>query len=111
MEQKSSRKQQVNQYKNRVQIGGVFVIRNSEQNRWFIDCTANLEAAHNRYKSLPESFLKIAPDYQRQHGKGFVFEVLEQLKRGEQQSDSEFLADLNMLKSLWLEKLSGQNLY
>ena len=55
--------------------------------------------------------MKIAKDYKEQKGEGFVFEALEELRKSETQNDKEFQGDLALLKSLWLEKLNGQELY
>ncbi|MCL2152758.1 MAG: GIY-YIG nuclease family protein [Oscillospiraceae bacterium] len=105
------RKDLVNQYKNRTQIGGVFAVKNTVLNKWYVDCAADLAATRNRFSFMGDSFLKIAKDYNGQKGEGFEFEVLEELHKGETQSDEEFHDDLALLKSLWLEKLDGQDLY
>jgi hypothetical protein len=41
----------------------------------------------------------------------FAFEVLEEIEKGETQTDIEFQADLSALKELWLEKLADTELY
>ena len=105
------KKELVNQYKNRTQIGGVFAIKNTAKNKWYVDCAADLAAANNRFNFMADSFMKIAKDYKEQKGEAFEFEILEELQKGETQSDKEFQADLTLLKSLWLEKLVGQELY
>ena len=105
------KKDLVNQYKNRTQIGGVFAVKNTVLNKWYVDCAADLAATRNRFNFMGESFMKIAKDYREQKGEGFAFEVLEELPKGETQADQEFHEDLALLKSLWLEKLDGQALY
>ena len=105
------RKELARQYRQRTQIGGVYTIKNTVLNKWYVDSTSDLKAARNRYQSMPESYLKIAADYQSQNGRGFVFEELESLPKDEQQTMQSFREDLAVLKSLWLDKLVDQELY
>ena len=105
------KKELINQYKARVQIGGVYVIKNITLNKWYVDMASDLAAAENRFKFFGSTHMKVEQDYKAQNGKGFVFEVLEELKKNESQTDKEFKADLVVLKDIWLEKLSGQELY
>jgi len=94
-----------------VQTGGVFAIKNTRSNKWYVDCAEDLKAAENRFDFMGDSYTKIASDYKAQKGEGFVFEVLEELEKGETQTATEFKEDLAVLKSMWLEKLTGQILY
>jgi len=105
------KKELAKQYKNRKQIGGVFAIKNAALGKWYVDCTADLAAARNRFGFMGDSFMKIAKDYKEQKGEGFEFVVLEELHKRETQTGKEFSMDLALLKSLWLEKLVGQELY
>jgi len=105
------KKEIINQYKNRKQTGGVFAIKNTLSGKWYVDSAPDTEAAKNRFEFMGDSFIKIANDYKSQKGEGFVFEVLDELQKGDSQTDKEFQDDLSMLKSIWLEKLSGQPLY
>ena len=105
------RKELSNQYKNRMEIGGIFVIKNSVSNKWYVDSTPDLAAAKNRFDFMGDSYMKIANDYKAQNGMGFEFEILEELQKGEAQSGKEFRDDLTLLKTIWLEKLTGQELY
>ena len=106
----TDKKELINQYKNRTQTGGVFAIKNMRLGKWYIDAAADLKAAKNRF-TFGAIHLKLEQDYAAQNGEGFVFEVLEELPKGEGQTDKEFKDDLTVLKSLWLEKLTGQDLY
>ena len=105
------RKEFRNQYKNRMEIGGIFAIKNTVSNKWYVDSTPDLAAAKNRFDFFGDSYMKIANDYKAQKGMGFVFETLEELQKGETQSGKEFQDDLALLKAIWLEKLTGQELY
>jgi hypothetical protein len=105
------RKGLVARYKNRSVVGGVFAIKNAVLDKWYIDCTDDLRAAENRFDFMADSYMRIAKDYHAQAGQGFSFEALEELTRGETQTDSGFREDLALLKEMWLEKLAGQALY
>ena len=105
------KKELINQYKSRVKIGGVYAIKNELLNKWYVDVTPDLAAAENRFKFFGSTQMKVEQDYKAQNGEGFLFEVLEELEKGETQSDKEFKADLAVLREIWLEKLSGQELY
>ena len=105
------RKELINRYKNRIEIGGIFAIKNTMSKKWYVDSSPDLAATKNRFDFMGDSYMKIANDYKAQKGMGFVFEILEELKKGEAQSDKEFREDLALLKAIWLEKLTGQELY
>ena len=105
------KKELINQYKSRVQTGGVYAVKNMTLNKWYVDAASDLAAAENRFKFFGSTHMKVEQDYKTQNGEGFVFEVLEELTKNENQTDKEFKADLTMLKDIWLEKLSGQELY
>ena len=105
------KKELINQYKSRVKIGGIYVIKNTLLNKWYVDATPDLAAAENRFKFFGSTHMKVEQDYKAQNGTGFVFEVLEELKKNENHTDKEFKTDLAVLKDIWLDKLSGQELY
>jgi len=105
------KKETINLYKNRKRTGGVFAIKNTVLNKWFVDCTNDIGAAKNRFDFMGDSYTKIARDYKAQNGEGFIFEVLEELEKGETQTEKEFKDDVVLLKSLWLEKLTDRDLY
>ena len=107
-----NKKELISQYKNRSQIGGIFAIKNTVLNKWYIDSTTDLKAAKNRFNAFGSStYAKIAKDHAAQKGEGFDFEVLEELKKNELQTNEEFKDDLEFLKSIWLEKMTGYDLY
>ena len=106
------KKELIDQYKNRRQTGGVFAIRNTVLDKWYIDATADLKAAENRFAAFGSStYGKIARDHLAQKGAGFVFEVLEELTMGANQTNEEFKDDLALLKSIWMEKMADHALY
>ena len=107
-----NRKELISQYKNRTQTGGVFAVKNTVLNKWYVESTSDMKAAINRFDTFGGStYAKLAQDHIAQKGEGFIFEILEELQKGELQTDEEFKADLAFLKSIWLEKMAGQDLY
>ncbi|MDD5398804.1 MAG: hypothetical protein PHU70_06950 [Dehalococcoidia bacterium] len=44
-------------------------------------------------------------------GEAFAFEILESLEKKKEQSQEEFIDDLEMLKQLWSDKLDSSNRY
>lgn len=103
------------QYREREVIGGVFAIRNKPENKLLLDITVNLQGSKNRFAFSQQTgsctHMPLQKDWDRLGGEQFVFEVLEELKQGETQTQEEFKADLAVLKEIWLEKLSGDTFY
>jgi len=115
MVDESTKKELRSQYKEREIIGGVYLIRNTMNNKVFIDATADLQGSKNRFEFSVETgscvYMKLLSDWKEQSGSGFAFEVLEELRKSETQTPENFKSDLGLLKSMWLEKLSGEQLY
>ena len=110
-----SRKELTRQYKERTKLGGVYLIRNTLSGKALFDSTADLQGSRNRFEFARKTGscidLKLQTDWAAQGGDAFVFETLEELKQGEGQTDAGFKADIALLKEMWLEKLSGEELY
>jgi len=111
----TSRKELIKQYKGREILGGVYIIRNTLKNKLLVDATTDLRGSRNRFEFAQKTCtcidLKLKKDWDAQSGNGFVFEVLEELIRGETQTGDEFKEDIKLLKEIWIEKLSGETLY
>ena len=103
------------QYKEREVTGGVYIIRNTLKNKILCEIAVEMNSARNRFefslKTGSCTTLKLQKDWAEQGSGQFVFELLEELKKGETQTDAEFKADLELLKEMWLEKLSGEEMY
>ena len=115
MSDNNRKKELQEQYKEREIIGGVYLIRNTLNNKLFLDASLDLQGSRNRFEFAQKTGsglnMKLQKDWTEQGGSQFVFEVLEELKKGETQTQTEFKADVDLLKKLWLEKLSGEELY
>ena len=110
MKSNDKKKEILAQYKEKETIGGVYLIRNTVQNKLLLDATADLQSIKNRFEFAQNTGSCVNPKLQKdwsEHGsKAFVLEVLEELSKGNTQSDPEFKADVSLLREMWLEKLS-----
>lgn len=114
MDNKSKKELQTT-YKERDIVGGVYVIRNTVDNKLLLDIAMDLQGCKNRFEFAQKTDscvnMKLQEDWKVHGGGQFIFEVLEELRKGETQTQKEFKADLDILKEIWLEKLSSENLY
>ena len=115
MKGSNQKKELLSQYRERELIGGVYLIRNTEKNKLLIEATVDLNSIRNRFEFAKKTgscvYMKLQKDWDEQGNGKFVFEALEELKKAETQTDAEFKADIELLKGLWLEKLSSEDLY
>jgi hypothetical protein len=109
------RKELKAQYKERKVIGGVFVIRNTATGKLFLDATTDLQGSKNRFAFAKQTGsctdLKLQSDWAKQGASAFALEVLEELEKGDAQTNAEFAADVKTLKELWAEKLAAKEFY
>jgi hypothetical protein len=94
--------------------GGVFAVRNTASGKLLLEHTADIQGSANRFEFMKKTGscynLKLQKDWDA-GAPAFEFEILEELEKGSEQTDSEFRADLATLRELWLDKLSGSELY
>lgn len=113
MKATQARRELKSQYKERKKTGGVFVIRNMATGRALLLAAADLQGSKNRFEFAQKTGscidLKLQKDWAEQGGGAFAFEVLEELEKGETQTDAEFREDIAVLKEIWQEKLAGEN--
>ncbi|MCL2336211.1 MAG: GIY-YIG nuclease family protein [Firmicutes bacterium] len=113
-EQKTKKELQA-QYKEREIIGGVYAIRNTLNNKMLLLAATDLQGSKNRFEFARKTGscvdLKLQKDWTKQGAGSFAFEVLEELKKGAAQTAKEFKADIDVLKEIWLDKLSDRELY
>ena len=110
-----ARKEILAQYKERSITGCVYVIRNTLNNRLLLDASTDIKSTRNRFEFARITGSCVMPklkDDWAEHGSGaFSLEVLEELKKGETQTDAQFKADLDLLKEIWSEKLANEVFY
>jgi hypothetical protein len=108
-----TRKELASAYRERKVVGGVFAIRNTEHGKRLLNVTGDVQGSHNRFDFMKNTGLCYHHKLQSEWSDNppFVFEVLEELEKGEFQTDSEFKADLETLRELWVDKLRGAEFY
>ena len=103
------------QYKEREVTGGVYLIRNTQKNKLLCEISMELNSTRNRFEFSQKTgscvYMKVQKDWAEDGSSQFVFEVLEELKKGDTQTDAQFKADLELLREMWLEKLSNEDMY
>ena len=113
---KDNRKEILTQYKGREIIGCVFIIKNKHNNKLLLDASTDLQSVRNRFEFAQKTGSCINPKLQKdwsEHGNGvFELEILEELKKGNTQTDAGFKADVDFLKETWFDKISkSEELY
>jgi hypothetical protein len=101
-------------YKERQVLGGVYALKNTGSGKRLIDATVDLQGIKNRFEFMKKTGscmnLKLQQDWTSKDPP-FVLEVVEELEKGQTQTQEEYLADLDTLKEMWLEKLAAADLY
>ena len=102
------RKELMDAYKNRTIIGGVYCIECGGNNRKWLRSTVDMQGSKNRFLSSVKLKGCLEPSMNREWkeygSESFSFTCLEELKKGETQSDKEFADDVKALYEMWLEK-------
>ena len=104
----TKRKELKNAYKSKPVIGGVCCTRCSGNGRIWLQATRDVESLRNRFafakttRCCPDPSMRA--DWEKYGIDAFSFEVLEELKKREEQTPREFADDLNLLYEIWLEK-------
>jgi len=115
MNENRTKKDMQSEYKEREIIGGVFAIKNTQSGKMLLDAAVDLQSSKNRFEFAKKSGscinMKLQADWNACGGECFAFEVLEELKKGETQTQAEFNADIKLLKKMWLEKSAKEDLY
>lgn len=103
-----SKKELKEQYRQQEHIGGIYRITCTQsEHQWILSAT-NLQGAKNRFafsvatNSCPEH--SMSADWELYDASSFSFEILEELKQTETQTNREFSDDIRTLLDLWREK-------
>ena len=109
------KKKIISEYKQRLEIGGVIAVKNSITGKVLLEATRDVEGYKNRFEFSKKTgsavSLKLAQDCKTYGADAFILEVLETIKKGENQTPKEFSDDVKLLKELWHEKFSADMLY
>lgn len=98
------RKTLIKEYKQQLLHGGVYAIRNTQNGRYLIEHAANLKSAQNRFQFAVTTGATVHPkmrkDWEALGAQSFTFEVLAELEQQPEQSQVEFMNDLQALEDL-----------
>lgn len=115
MTDKETKKKLISSYKGRLQTGGVYIIRNTSNNRLLLDATPDMDAAINRFSFAQATGscinVKLAADWAAFGSSAFVFEPIETIEKNETQTAEDFRKDVQLLKKLWIEKYDPAKMY
>ena len=110
-----NKKDLITAYKQRAQIGGIYAVTNTQTERSLVLASADIGGIRKRYEFSVLTGGCFHPKLQQdanQFGSGaFSFAVLEEMEKKATQTDREFMDDLEVLLSLWLEKYDPATLY
>lgn len=117
MADKEKKKKLITAYKerSRTQTGGVYIISNNHNGKLFIDASADIEAAKNRFNFAQQTgaciHIKLSKDWALYGSNAFTFETAETIDKNEDQEHAAFIEDLTLLKTMWIEKYDTSELY
>lgn len=96
-------------FKNRTSIGGVYKLSCSGDSKVWLRSTTNLQGVKNRFEFAMKTNLCPEPcmseSWKVYGAQAFSFELLEEIQKGEAQTDKAFAQDVNTLLELYTEKL------
>lgn len=111
--EKLSKKEIKEQYKNRKVTGGIYCIKCNGNGRIWVKSTKDIAGQKNRFEFFvstnfcPEPGMN--PEWSQYGANSFSFAVLEEIEKGETQTDREFAEDIKLLYDMWMEKQSGED--
>lgn len=113
--EKQRRKDIQAKYKAQRESGGIYVIRNIVNGKVLLLTTTNMQGSKNRFEFSQKTGScenpKLTADYRSIGNSAFIFEILETLDMGDEQTYENYVNDLKILQSLWLEKFDANKLY
>lgn len=103
-----SKKDLKNNYLSRKIIGGVYLVKCSGNDRIWIKSTKDMKGLKNRFEfsiqvnSCPQA--DMYAEWNRYGAKSFSFTILEEIEKGDTQTEQEFNNDMGILLEIWIEK-------
>lgn len=93
---------------------GIFIVRNKENNKYHIRTTQNLKGIMNstKFQLSAGNYInkKLQKDWNECGPDKFEIEILDKLEYDKDESKTDYTEELEIMKVMWEEKLSKQNL-
>lgn len=109
---KARKRQLKEQYKQMKPDMGVFVLRNTKNNKCFLEASTDMKSMDNRIRfQLKIGMFPNKPlqqDWKAQNGQEFIFEVIDKLAYSKDESKTDYKDDIKTLKAIWMEKLETE---
>jgi hypothetical protein len=109
------RKTLKDQYKQHKVTGGIYKVTNTRNGRYLFNYSPNIQAKKNSFDFMVSTGTcfdnRVIKDWETLGGEVFSFEVLETLEKKKDQTQEQFIADLQALAMLWDEKLESSTRY
>ncbi len=98
------RKEIADEYKRRKLAGGVYVLTNALNGKYLIDHASNLKSIQNRFEFAVTTGLtfhpKLQKDWDELGAQAFTLKVLEELAQKPEQTQADFMDELEILEHL-----------
>lgn len=101
------------QYKQIKPDMGVLAVINKNKGKYFLEATPNLKAMINRVtfqlKNGSHIHKELQKDWQQLGAEQFEVKILEQLEYEQDENKTDYADELELLKMIWVEKLTKEN--
>ena len=112
---KQRKKELLQQYKEQPLSGGAYMITNTATGKKMLVCETNLRGSKQRFDFARQTKTNLSwrlqKDWEQYGPEVFTFTLLEEIEMQPTQTKEDFAKDLELLHEIWLEKLSGEDLY
>jgi hypothetical protein len=103
------------EYKQRKITGGIYRVTNTHSGKCLLGYAPDAQAKQNAFSFAVSTDLffdqRLRQDWGESGGKVFTFEILETLVKKTDQTQEQFIADLQELEQMWSDKLDLVNRY
>jgi hypothetical protein len=103
------------EYKQNKVIGGIYRVTNTRNGKYLFNYAPNIQAKQNAFEFAASSNTvfdnRLRGDWESLGGGAFSFEVLETLEKKKDQTQEQFITDLEALAQMWNEKLESSTRY
>lgn len=110
-----SKKELINEYKNRKQVGGICKITNIKTNKIYVFTAPDIDSMKNRFefsKKIGSCVSnKIQSDWNKYGSDSFTFEIIEELEKNIEKTAKEFAQELDELLEICMQKFSNVDMY